>query len=305
MNIATQISRSKNPERKKNLSYPNGPLTAGEDLLVKICDSNTQNERPLTAFRSTAYAVILITKGILTLKVNFVEHEFKPRDIIFVFPDSIYEIIKEVDLLFISTHFNKNYLSRRGIFLSTAESYLIFREQSSIKFSLSKPEYKHIYHDMMALYNKMDIPKDTRYVKDIIHNSFLSILYDLFLLNEKRKQVPQIVMDSRVELTNRFLTLVSERFRTEKRVSYYAGCLRITPRHLSQVVKQVTNRTAGEHIDEFVLREAQLLLAGHAMNISEIAEALSFSNSSFFGKYFKKHTGFSPLSFKQSTNIAI
>ncbi|MCZ4222942.1 helix-turn-helix domain-containing protein [Pedobacter rhodius] len=276
------------------------------DLIVRMFNTAVHNDdRPEMPFRSTAYAVLLITKGSLKLKINFIEHTFNARDILFVFPGFIYDVAADANATVISTHFNKDYLSRKGIFLNTAESYHLFDKQKSIKFSLSKSEYDQLHYGMVALYRKLDIGKEIRHINDIIHNSFLGVLYDLYLLNEKRQKTPQLLVDSRVELTDRFLSLVSERFKKEKRVTYYANCLRITPRHLSQVVKQITNKTAGEHIVEFVIREAKLLLTSHVMNISEIAQELCFSNSSFFGKYFKKHTGFSPLSFKQWNTIAI
>ena len=34
------------------------------------------------------------------------------------------------------------------------------------------------------------------------------------------------------------------------------------------------------------------------MTIQQIAEELNFANQSFFGKYFKHHTGMSPLTYK-------
>lgn len=298
-----QSTEGNRTKEKTAVTEHNIQSLSGIDLIVKIYNNATPDYCLSTAFRSDGYSVLLITKGKIKIKINFVEHTFSPRDILFAFPDSIYEVAQDPDASWICTYFNRDYVSKKGIFLNTLESYKAFQEQGLVKFSLSKSEYNNLYYDMITLHNKLGIPKETRHINDIVHNSFLSVIYNLFLLNEKRHR-PLMLIDSKVELTNRFLVLVADRFKKEKRVTYYAGCLHITPRHLSQVVKQVTGITAGEHIDDFVIREAKLLLAGHIMNISEIAEELRFSNSSFFGKYFKKHTGVSPLSFKHENNIA-
>ncbi|WP_316804227.1 helix-turn-helix domain-containing protein [Pedobacter nototheniae] len=274
-----------------------------EDLNVTRHDG--QIPRPCNEpFRAASYSLILILKGKLNLKTNFVSDSLKERDIVFVFPGSIHEIEQQEQVSFVRIGFNGEYLKKQGVFLSSAESYRLFREHSTHKFSLSKEEFNDILNDILALQKKLKLPANTPYIKDIIRNSFLEILYDIFLINNKRKTFIPIKHDSKSELTTRFLTLLSENFRKEKRVQFYADALCITSRHLSQVVKQVTDRTAGELIDEVVIGEAKILLTGHILNVSEVSEALNFSNSSFFGKYFKKNTGFSPSEYKMANNIA-
>lgn len=276
-----------------------------EDVLVRIYDHSNDDYFSETPFRSTAYGMVLVTKGSLKIKINFVEHQFQYRDIICVLPGNVYEIPKQMRHSVICLFFHKEYLMRRGIFLNIAEAFHLSPGEGSFRFGLSRNEYTDIRRDMIALHNRMGYPDETPHIKDIIHNSFLSVIYDVFLVIEDRVTFPTRVIDSAAELTHRFITLVSDRFRIEKRVAYYANCLRITPRHLSQVVKQTTGKTAGEVIDDFVIREAKLLLVRHVMNISEIADSLKFNDSSFFGKFFKKHTGVSPLAFKQTHHVAI
>jgi AraC-like DNA-binding protein len=45
---------------------------------------------------------------------------------------------------------------------------------------------------------------------------------------------------------------------------------------------------------------ASRLLREPELSIQEIAEKLSFSDQSSFGKFFKKHTGISPLKYRQT-----
>lgn len=280
-------------------------LSLNDGLMAKIHHSSDPHYCSSEPFRVSSYALILITKGKMNLRINFVDHVLNQRDILLIFPHAVYEIKNNSDVSFISIHFNKTYLKNKGIFFNSGEAYRMFQNDPTHKFSLSKEEYTFIYYDMLALHKKLNVPKDTPQIKNIVHNSFLELLYDLFLLKNKQKNPIPFAHDSKTELTNRFLSLVSENFKKEKRVIYYANCLRITPRHLSQVVKQVTDRTAGEVIDEMVIREAKLLLTSHVMNISEVAMELRFSNSSFFGKFFKKQTGITPSEYKLSNNIAV
>jgi len=94
--------------------------------------------------------------------------------------------------------------------------------------------------------------------------------------------------------------LVKDNYRKERRVSWYGEQLCITPKYLSETVKQVSHRTPNEWIDHYVTLEIRVLLKNTTMNIKEIAEELSFPNQSFLGKYFKEHVGMSPSKYRRS-----
>ena len=54
-----------------------------------------------------------------------------------------------------------------------------------------------------------------------------------------------------------FIRYVSEGYKEERSVAYYAGKMFLTPKHLSTVVKEVSSKTAGEWIDSLVILEAK------------------------------------------------
>ena len=83
-------------------------------------------------------------------------------------------------------------------------------------------------------------------------------------------------------------------------MSFYARQLNITPKYLSSVVKEVSGKTAAKWIDESVILEAKSLLKYSGMSIQEIAYCLNFPNQSFFGKYFRSHTGMTPSAYRMS-----
>ncbi len=275
----------------------------GEELEVSRINHLTSDGCYRQPFRATSYAFLLVVKGRIDLKTNFTHETLKERDIFFVFPDSVYEIVDHTDFSFIKITFSRDYLSRESIYLSAAQHYTVLQTKSINKFSLSKDEYHDLYYNVIALEKKLKIPNDMPYRNDIIRNSFIEILYDLMLSNNNRDHIEPSKRDSKLELTTNFLNLLSENFKTERQVIFYASKLYITPRHLSQVVKAVTGKTAGELIDDIVIGEAKILLANHLHNISGVAEALNFSNSSFFGKYFKKNAGISPSVYRTENRL--
>ena len=101
-------------------------------------------------------------------------------------------------------------------------------------------------------------------------------------------------------LFDEFMSLLQQYNKREHNVSFCAKQLNITPKYLSSVVKEVSGKTAARWIDESVILEAKALLKYSGMSIQEIAYCLNFPNQSFFGKYFRSHTGMTPSAYRMS-----
>jgi len=82
-------------------------------------------------------------------------------------------------------------------------------------------------------------------------------------------------------------------------VNAMASQLNLSPRYLSDLLKQETGKTAIELIHIFLVNEAKNLLKGENQNVSEIAYMLGFENLPYFSRLFKKETGLSPNQFKK------
>ena len=104
--------------------------------------------------------------------------------------------------------------------------------------------------------------------------------------------------DIEYEHFNKFLKLLSENYTTHRDVGWYAEALHLTPRYLTTTIRQVSGSTVSEWINRFVIKDAKYLLKHSEMTVQQVAYELNFPNQSFFGKFFKKHTGMSPGTFR-------
>lgn len=100
-----------------------------------------------------------------------------------------------------------------------------------------------------------------------------------------------------------FLDLLHTHYRRQRRVSFYADELSLTPRHLTTVIRQVSGRSAARWIEEYIVLEAQILLRNSPMIIKEIAYELGFNEQSLFSKYFSRVSGSSPEAYRQKEFI--
>jgi len=85
-------------------------------------------------------------------------------------------------------------------------------------------------------------------------------------------------------------------------VSYMADALSVSPRYLTDLLKQETGKTALELIHLFLISEAKNLLTEDELNISEISRLLGFENTTYFSRLFKKEVGSTPNEFRSSLN---
>jgi AraC-like DNA-binding protein len=95
----------------------------------------------------------------------------------------------------------------------------------------------------------------------------------------------------------KFEQLLEKNFREQKLPGFYAEKLNMTGRHLNRIVRECTGKTSAEFIAERVILEAKRLLMHSTHNVSETGYELGFADSSYFVRFFKAHTGTTPLTF--------
>ena len=100
------------------------------------------------------------------------------------------------------------------------------------------------------------------------------------------------------QLFKKFIHLVHTNCTAQRDVAFYAEQLCISTRYLSAITKEVGQISAKEIIDEFLTLEIKVALQSTNLSLKEIADRYNFPDQSFFGRYFKKHTGISPKEYR-------
>lgn len=138
------------------------------------------------------------------------------------------------------------------------------------------------------------------YRRDLVRTLLLAMFYDLsnVIYSNRVPHTSKRQMRSDAIFTD-FIGLLENHCRSERRVGWYAEQLNITPKYLSESVKNVSHRTPNEWIDFYVIQELRIALRESSKTIKEIATELNFPNQSFLGKYFKEHVGLSPKEYRK------
>lgn len=101
-------------------------------------------------------------------------------------------------------------------------------------------------------------------------------------------------------LYQQFLQLINNYYLEKRTVEEYAELLNLTPKYLSQAIKQATGKNALSYINDRLVAEAKTLIRFTALDVAEIAWQLNFSDPANFGKFFKKQVGLTPLEYRKS-----
>lgn len=104
------------------------------------------------------------------------------------------------------------------------------------------------------------------------------------------------------EMFNRFMMLVERDYKLSRDVAYYASQMNITPKYLTLIVRQMTHETPKHIIDHYTILQLKLQLTASRQSVKEIAWEYHFNDVSFFCRYFKRHTGLTPMEIRTVGN---
>lgn len=110
---------------------------------------------------------------------------------------------------------------------------------------------------------------------------------------------------SQMELIRQYNILVEKHFKELHKVKEYAALLHKSPKTLSNLFSRHINKSPLNVINERIILEAKRLLLYSDLSSDEIAVQLGYSDSGHFSKFFKRHTGSSPSTFKKLKLTAV
>lgn len=126
----------------------------------------------------------------------------------------------------------------------------------------------------------------------------LQILYDynraceLCLINSDK------TLNRQFQVMYAFKKLVNEHFLTLKSVAEYADLMHLSPKYLSECVKNQANLSPIKIIQQRIILEAEFLLSYSQLSIKAISDQLGFPTASSFSRFFKTHKAISAAEYR-------
>ena len=258
------------------------------------------NEAPIpNEPRKMNFIIIgLCTKGRLKYQLDTQDQYINAGDMIIVSENRIidkYESSSDFEglVMMISINFFHEIIQTvrdvNSLFIFARSHPVISLENKEIE---AFKEYFHVIQKRLG-------DKGNFFRRDLIRSLLLAMLYDVgnFIYRFKETDRPQTRAES---FFTRFIKMVEEHCKHERRVGWYALQLGITPKYLSETVKSVSKRTPNQWIDNYVLMEIRVMLKNSTKSVKEISNEMNFPNQSFMGRFFKEHMGMTPREYRRS-----
>ena len=182
------------------------------------------------------------------------------------------------------------------------DSILLLRHNPLLHPNACEQELYRAYYQLLAAKLNCDC-----YASDM-DCIFQGLFYDLYRMTDRhasqksRQKTPPTSLRQE-DLFKRFITLLKEKHSREHFCLFYAEQLCVTSKYLTTVVKRVSGKSVSQWIDIYLVDQIKIQLKTTNLTIAEIADKLNFSNTSFFGKYVRMHTGKSPTELRRKLQV--
>lgn len=272
---------------------------------IFACEIKGEGEVIYSKPRKPKYhLVIIILEGRMDIVINGEKHTFWKNSYtnLPTWAD-IYEIRYDKDFHAMASATDKNVVE--DIFQNRNPFPPDFRfnvEHSLGGYILDKKDVETLHRDISNMISSLS-NKNHYFAEEINYAYFYILLTDMADMMWRRygKDNPSHNTDMRRAdgIMRDFAELLATHASKETSVEFYAGKLCISKQYLSLIVKEKTRATIGTVIASMRVEMASRLLRDPELSIQQIAGQLSFADQSSFGKFFKKHTGISPLKYRQ------
>lgn len=244
------------------------------------------------------FAVILYClEGEMRLQLNLREITVKKNCICGIMPGSIGR------LYYISNNFRTaSFFFSGNSYKSTLDIQHIIRSQHLLfnnpVVELEQEKMNEFIEIYKILQHKLS-DKNFKYKLELA-DAYLQVL-KVYWEDSKEQYVASITKSNpsrKKVIFDAFLNEIVQHYREERGIVFYAEKLFISPKYLSKVVKDISNRQPSDWIRELVILDAKVLLQTQQYTVQQISEQLNFTSPSFFGRYFKEAVGCTPKNYQ-------
>ncbi|MDT3405473.1 helix-turn-helix domain-containing protein [Mucilaginibacter terrae] len=251
-------------------------------------------------FRADHFSLALLKSGEAHFQVNLLKFTLKANHVLLMAPNVVRQLTYLSDDCEITwVAFTPEYLTSAGVHAKDIEVFEFLSAQLNPMINACEEDFNGLLGILNLLRFKLDTANTRVYQEDMMLHLFAALIYELSSLYKIHQSLTDIKRTRKEDLTYRFFKLLPQYIKEERSIQAYASLLNVSPKYLSQTIKEVTSIPAGNHIDEMVVLEAKLLLNSTELSIGQIAASLHFADQFMFSKYFKKHSGLTPSQYRQ------
>lgn len=291
----------------KALSY----TRTGSGNSGKINFYITDDVMPLliyTPFRFHFFCLVFCTEGEISLEIDAEQHTLTAGSIVFFRPGEVHLLKKAKNLSAWGICFTNDFLNHSGkdwenpvlnplpFFVNNADRLVPLekKEQNMVKQYCS---------DIIRNFNKKESPHQ----QQLLQHLFMALVLEISSIYTAHYRLLHVgkAQNRNRQLVTKFKILLAQNPARLYKVIFFADALNVSPKYLSEVLKETTGYSTTHFLNEAILLEACHLLKYTDQTVASVSDTLGFSEPSAFVRFFKKALHISPLKYRNETASSI
>ena len=247
--------------------------------------------------RHDFFHIVWVERGTGSHIIDSVRYDVRPGVIFFMSPGQVHDFELSPDTQGYTINFSAEFFALQMQDKNVLSHIPVYDHEKRVQALYTEGADADDLRDTLEAI-RSEYENEQLRAQDMIR-SFLFIL----LVKASRLAAPAPAGDAvhrSLVLFRRFQVLLEEHFAEVQEPAEYARMLRTNERALNEAARRGGGATTAQMIRERVILEAKRLLAHSGAQVAQVAAQLGFEDPAYFSRCFKKHTGRTPLEFRQS-----
>jgi len=276
----------------KKIDTSNNTLAFNEQFFIQNIRTKL-NGLPMIEelHRHEFFFILVLKKGQGKHEIDFKPYIVKDYCLFFIKPRQVHQLTLQPISTGYLLHFNATSFHNNNNKLSQLLNKVSLQDY----YSLDKSFFEKIYPLLIS------IDDEYTYKKINYEEIIRANLNIFFTMLTRSYDSENIIKNSYTqERFQEFTQFINANVTIKKQVSEYARIMNLSIYQLNTITKSETGKTCSDVIKEHIILEAKRYLLATSNQIKQIAFFLGYEDVSYFIRFFKKQTGFSPQIFRQN-----
>lgn len=243
--------------------------------------------------RHDFYFILFLKKGYGNHEIDFITYEVSDYSVFIIRPGQVHHLELRSDCIGFMIQFSPEFYYP----IEKEHNTLLQRASAKNHYKIDDVGFTRFNVLLASILNEYQ-SKPEEY-EEVLKSNLRILFVELIRLradNNKKSDNNDLYIQERLE---EFLQLLESNISKEKQVSQYASMLSLSNFQLNAITKQTLGKTASELINEQIILESKRYLLATSNQVNQIAYHLGYEDVSYFIRFFKKHTSYSPEAFRQ------
>ena len=242
--------------------------------------------------RHDFFFIIALKKGGGTHEIDFTTYEVFDNSVFFMRPGQVHQLQLKADSTGYIVEYNTEFYHPKDKL--SAQRLRKANNKNYCKLEIKR--FEKLHDIFTGIYEEYSGKEEG--FQDVIKAN-LDIFFIEFVRQSPNPNGPSTNVNPYTqERLEEFLELLETHITTQKQVSQYTDLMNLSPYQLNEITKATVGKTASELINDHIILEAKRNLLATSNQIKEIADQLGYEDVSYFIRFFKKQTGYSPEAFR-------